>query len=55
MISNNGSINGTINRNGHNAVLELTKKANTEAATQLYSSLYNKYNLADAAQKFSPM
>jgi hypothetical protein len=55
MISNNGSINGTINRNGHNAVLELTKKANAEAATQLYSSLYNKYNLADAAQKFSPM
>ncbi len=55
MISNNGSINGTINRNGHNAVLELTKRANAEAATQLYSSLYNKYNLADAAQKFSPM
>ena len=54
MISNNGNINGTINRNGHDAVHELTKKINANAATQLYSSLYNKYNLGDAAKKFNP-
>lgn len=54
IISNNGNINGTINQNGHKAVQELTKKANAEAATQLYSSLYNKYNLADATKKFNP-
>jgi len=54
MMSNNGNIKGSITRSGHNAVRELTKKANAEAATQLYSSLYNKYNLADAAKKFNP-
>ena len=54
MISNNGNINGTINRNGHDAILELTQKANAEAATQLYTSLYNKYNLGEAAKKFNP-
>ena len=30
MISNNGEINGTINNNGHNAIQELTKKANAK-------------------------
>ena len=53
IMSNNGSIKGTINSNGHNAVRELNKKANAEAATLLYTSLYNKYNLADAAKKFN--
>ena len=53
MISNNGEVKGTINRRGHNAVFELTKKANAQAATQLYSSLYNHYNLGDAAEKFN--
>lgn len=53
MISNNGEINGTINNNGHNAIQELTKKANAEAATALYSSLYNKFNLDNAAKTFN--
>lgn len=52
MISNNGKINGTINKNGHNAIQELTKKSNAEAATQLYSALYNKYNLGEAAKNY---
>ena len=54
IMSNNGSINGTINSSGHNAVRELTKKANATAATQLYTSLYNKYNLGEAAKNFNP-
>lgn len=54
MISNDGNINGTINKKGHDAVYELTKKANAKAAVQLYSTLYNKFNLADAAQNFNP-
>lgn len=54
IISNNGNINGTINQKGHNAVQELTRKANAEAAAQLYSALYNKFNLAAAAQMFNP-
>ncbi len=53
MISNNGEINGTINNNGHNAIQELTKKANAKAATALYSSLYNKFNLDNAAKTFN--
>ena len=52
MMSNNGSIKGSINSSGHNAVRELTKKANAAAATQLYTSLYNKYNLGEAANNF---
>lgn len=54
VISNDGSINGTINRKGHITVQELTKKANAEAAAKLYSSLYNKYNLSEAVNKFNP-
>lgn len=45
-------IDGTINGKGFNALMELTKKSNAEAAASLYSSLYNLYNLGDAAQKF---
>lgn len=54
MISNNGNINGTINNKGHNALQELTKKANAEAAATLYGSLYNGFNLGNAASKFEP-
>lgn len=36
---------GTINSKGMNAILEYTKKANSAAATKLYSSIYNAYNL----------
>ena len=50
IMSNNGSIKGSITRSGHNALRELTLKANAEAATQLYTSLYNKYNLGEAAK-----
>lgn len=53
MISNNGNINGTINRQGHNAVQELTKKANAEAAAMLYGSLYKGFNLGEAAKNFN--
>lgn len=54
IVSNNGEIKGTINKNGHNALQELNKKSNAEAATQLYSSIYNQFNLADATKKFNP-
>lgn len=54
MISNNGEIKGTVNQDGHNAVMKYTKKANAEVAVELYSSLYNKFNLGDAADKFTP-
>ena len=54
MISNKGSINGTINKQGHSALQELTKKSNAQAAAQLYGSIYNQYNLGDAAKKFNP-
>lgn len=52
MISNGGNIKGTINNQGHNAILELNKKSNAEAAEALYSSLYNQYNLKDATNNF---
>ena len=48
------SIDGTINNIGHSAVQELARKSNAEAATKLYSSLYNRYKLGDAADKFNP-
>ena len=50
----NGAIKGTVNKNGHNAVRQLTQKANAQAATELYTSLYNQYNLGEAAKKFNP-
>ena len=52
MISNGGNIKGTINNKGHNALQELTKKANAEAASMLYGSLYKGLNLGDSAKKF---
>ena len=39
------NIDGIINSKGLNAVLAYTKKSNAEAATKMYSNLYNKYNL----------
>ena len=36
---------GTITAKGLNAVLEYTKKANAEAASKLYSNIYNTYGL----------
>lgn len=53
MISNNGEIKGTINKQGHDAVMEFTKKANSAAAAQLYSALYNQFGLSDAAKNFN--
>ena len=38
-------IDGTINNQGMNAVQELTKKANAQEASAVYTALYNKYNL----------
>lgn len=48
------NIDGTINNKGFNKILEYTQKSNAQAATDLYSSIYNRYNLADAAKKFNP-
>ena len=53
LISNNGEVKGTINKQGHDAVFEYTKKANADAATQLYSTFYNKFGLGEAAEKFN--
>ena len=53
LISNDGEIKGTINQKGHKASIEFTKKANAQAATELYSSLYNQYKLDDAAKRFN--
>lgn len=39
------NIDGTINKNGMNAILEYSKKSNAAAASKMYTSLYNKYNL----------
>jgi hypothetical protein len=38
-------INGVITPKGMTAVLEYAKKSNADAATKLYSSLYNQYDL----------
>lgn len=53
VISNNGEVKGTINKQGHEAVIEFTNKANSEAAAQLYSTLYNKFGLSEAAKNFN--
>ena len=41
-------IDGTINSQGLNAVMQYSLKANSAAATKLYSSIYNAYNLGSA-------
>lgn len=45
-------VDGTINKKGFDAILEYSKKSNAEAATKLYTSLYNNYNLQDAYKEF---
>lgn len=42
-----GNIDGTINKQGHNAVLEYSKKSNAAAAAALYSKIYENYNLGE--------
>ena len=41
-------IDGTINNKGMNAILEYSKISNSAAATKLYSSIYNTFNLGAA-------
>ena len=41
------NIDGTINSKGMNAVLAYAKKSNAAAAAQMYSKIYNSYNLSD--------
>ena len=48
------NIDGTINRNGFNAVLAYTHKSNAQAATNLYSKIYNTYQLGNALKTFNP-
>lgn len=54
LISNNGEIKGTINKQGQSAIFELMKKSNAQAATQLYGSIYNQFNLGEASKNFNP-
>ena len=48
------NIDGTINTKGYDAVLEYTKKSNAEAASKLYSDIYNKFDLNGASKEFRP-
>jgi len=48
------NIDGTINSKGLNKILEYTHKSNAEAAANLYSNLYNQYNLGEAYKNFNP-
>ena len=41
-------VDGTINAKGMNAIIEYTKKANAQAASNLYSNIYNTYDLGSA-------
>lgn len=41
------NIDGTINKNGFNAVLAYTQKSKAAAAAALYSKIYNTYNLGE--------
>jgi len=49
---NPANIDGTINKNGFNAVLAYTQKSKAEAAAKLYSNIYNTYNLGEAKNDF---
>lgn len=44
-------IDGTINTKGLNAIFEYTKKANAQAASELYTKLYNTYDLGNGIEK----
>ena len=48
------NIDGTINNKGMERVMKYAQKSNAEAAANLYTGLYNKYNLADAVKDFNP-
>lgn len=47
-----GNVDGTITNRGHQKVYEYTSKNNAQAAANLYKSIYNQYNLGEAAEKF---
>lgn len=51
-VPNPGNIDGTINKNGFNALLAYTQKSKAEAAAKLYSNIYNTYNLGEAKKDF---
>lgn len=51
---NPDNIDGTINPKGFSAVLAYSKKSNAVAAAQLYSNIYNKYQLGEAVKEFKP-
>ena len=44
-------VDGTINSQGLNAVMQYSLKANAAAATKLYSSIYNTYDLGSALKQ----
>ena len=48
------NVDGVINNKGYNAVLEYTKKSNAEAASKLYSNIYNNFELGNATKEFKP-
>lgn len=48
------NVDGTINSQGFNAVLEYSAKSNSDAAAKLYSNIYNTYNLGEAQKEFKP-
>ena len=45
--TNSTKVDGIISSKGLNAVLEYTKKANAESATQLYANIYNTFRLGE--------
>ena len=49
---NPANVDGSINANGFNAVLAYAKKSNAAAATKLYSSIYNHFDLGEAQKEF---
>jgi len=48
------NIDGTINSQGFNTIMEYTKKSNADAASKTYGYIYENYNLGEAANKFKP-
>ena len=47
-------VDGTINAEGFNAILAYTKKSNADAASKLYDSVYNRYELGKNLNTFTP-
>jgi len=47
-------IDGTVNNKGLNAIVEYTKKANAQAARELYTKIYNTYDLGSELKSFNP-